>query len=187
MNGQKDDEALAVFVCLETASEAALRLTRGHHVKIEHPGVVPMEIPSEMERVGGLMRVVLVTTTTITATLEPVVAKNLVPGTGLFNPYKLGGTIVVDGVAASVHSTWALEVVFEVLGVPLPVGYQALFAPVRGMYKALGASSQRRMEWIINAVAEAGNRRGGTANAHANTVAVTSVTSWNAQDSCIVG
>ena len=55
---------------------------------------------------------------------------------GLYNPLTLGGTIVVDGVAASAHSDWFLD------GIASPgtqaAVYQAMFAPVRLIYAAIG-------------------------------------------------
>jgi len=55
---------------------------------------------------------------------------------GLYNPYTLSGTIVVDGVAASCHSSWILD------GFLPPrvaaVVYQRLFVVPRLAYKFLG-------------------------------------------------
>lgn len=51
---------------------------------------------------------------------------------GLYNPLTLSGTIIVDGVVASVHSDWFLDTALNALGVPgwLPVAYQVqLFVP----------------------------------------------------------
>ena len=56
--------------------------------------------------------------------------------TGAFNPLTLSGTIVVDGVVASAHSDWFLDgiVSAEAQGQV----YQAMFAPVRGIYRVIG-------------------------------------------------
>ena len=55
---------------------------------------------------------------------------------GLFNPLTMGGTILVDGVVASAHSDWFLD------GIASPatqdVVYQALFLPVRALYRLIG-------------------------------------------------
>lgn len=45
---------------------------------------------------------------------------------GLFNPYTLGGTIVVDGVLASAHSSWVLDGLFTALGLDIPSAYQVI-------------------------------------------------------------
>jgi hypothetical protein len=90
--------------------------------------------------------------------LEAIVAKSLVPGAGLFNPYTLSGSIVVDGVAASCHSSSALDGIFELMGISIPGGYQAAFAPVRALYRALGADRMAAIEFIIDAGADAVNK-----------------------------
>lgn len=48
---------------------------------------------------------------------------------GLYNPYTAAGTIVVDGVAATVHSRWFLDASFDRLGLTahIPAAYQASF------------------------------------------------------------
>ncbi|MGD9509143.1 MAG: hypothetical protein AB7I59_24475 [Geminicoccaceae bacterium] len=56
--------------------------------------------------------------------------------TGLFNPLTLGGTILVDGVAASAHSDWFLDGVLSPAG--QDVVYQAMFLPVRALYRVIG-------------------------------------------------
>ena len=45
---------------------------------------------------------------------------------GLYNPYTVAGTIVVNGVAATVHSRWFLDSVFDKMGLTahLPEAYQ---------------------------------------------------------------
>lgn len=50
----------------------------------------------------------------------------MVKNVGLFNPLTLSGTIIVNGAAASVHSEWFLDSVFDALGRPdlLPATYQ---------------------------------------------------------------
>ena len=48
--------------------------------------------------------------------------------TGLFNPFTLGGSIIVDGMAASAHSEWFLDHYFTApkLVSLLPGVYQVL-------------------------------------------------------------
>ena len=50
----------------------------------------------------------------------------LVSQSGLFNPYTAAGTIVVNGVVATVHSRWFLDYAFDALGLTahLPEAYQ---------------------------------------------------------------
>lgn len=63
---------------------------------------------------------------------------------GLYNPYTMGGTIVVNGVVASTHSEWFLDNAFELLALPLhwlPAVYQAILWPVRMLYTAMDKDS----------------------------------------------
>ena len=55
-----------------------------------------------------------------------VVSKETVAKSGLWAPYTASGTVVVDGVAASVHSDWYLDAPFDAIGRPdlLPGVYQ---------------------------------------------------------------
>jgi hypothetical protein len=61
---------------------------------------------------------------------------------GMFNPYTLGGSIVVNNVLASSHSDWILDdlVPLSLTGY-LPYIYQALFAPGRLLYALFGSSA----------------------------------------------
>jgi hypothetical protein len=55
---------------------------------------------------------------------------------GAFNPLTLSGVIVVDGVVASAHSDWFLDGLASADSQARM--YQALFAPMRGLYRAIG-------------------------------------------------
>jgi hypothetical protein len=75
---------------------------------------------------------------------------------GLFNPYTMCGLIVVDGVVASAHSHWVFDGIMDVVGLThkIPALYQALFAPVRMLYRMLGAA---RMSAIAPSITDFGN------------------------------
>jgi hypothetical protein len=63
---------------------------------------------------------------------------------GLYNPYTLSGTILVNGVVASSHSYWFADAAFDALGLPpawLPGLYQAMLAPARLLFWALGSQA----------------------------------------------
>ena len=77
------------------------------------------------------------------ATPSPVIEIVREVRAGLYNPLTLGGTIVVDGVAASAHSDWFLDglVSADTQGKV----YQAMFLPVRAIYHLIGPS---RMETV---------------------------------------
>jgi len=72
---------------------------------------------------------------------------------GLYNPYTLSGSIVVDGVAASCHSSWILD------GLLPPrvaaVVYQRLFAVPRLAYKMLGPEGMDKVFSVGNTGATA--------------------------------
>jgi len=67
---------------------------------------------------------------------------------GLYNPYTLSGTIVVDGVVASCHSSWILD------GFLPPrvaaVVYQQLFVVPRLAYKLLGPRGMAQVFGVGN-------------------------------------
>ena len=87
---------------------------------------------------------------------------------GLYNPFTLGGTIIVNGVAASTHSDWFLDTTFESLGINthwLPAAYQMVLFPVRMLYRVLGKdlylSIYHRLDALVN-IAEVGTTHGGS-------------------------
>ena len=61
------------------------------------------------------------------AAADRIVSVALAQDQGLFNPYTLGGTIVVDGVVASAHSSWVLDGLFAALGLDIPAAYQVIY------------------------------------------------------------
>lgn len=150
MFGHKDSNTMASFVRLETSKRTVLRLTADHYVFVVRKGST-LEIPAADAVIGDMLRVLGAKDQRFS--LEPIVDVSTVVDRGLFNPYTLGGAIVVDGVVASAHSSSALDWVFHCLGMSIPEGYQALFAPVRGVYWVLGHERMASLEWIIDAVA----------------------------------
>jgi hypothetical protein len=154
MFGHKDAAAAAQFVHLETATGAALRLTPDHYVPLVRDGQ-PLLLPSSRAAAGDLVRVA---SAGGAAALERIVSKSLVQGRGLFNPYTLSGAIVVDGLSASCHSAYFLDGVFAAVGVHPAAGFQAVNAPVRALYRLLGARGMTKLAPIIDAVVDACNR-----------------------------
>ncbi|GLI61570.1 hypothetical protein VaNZ11_003983 [Volvox africanus] len=60
---------------------------------------------------------------------------------GLYNPFTLGGTVIVEGVAASCHSDWLLDSAVDMLGLDagvLPPVYQAAMSPLRMLWHLYG-------------------------------------------------
>jgi len=62
---------------------------------------------------------------------------------GAFNPLTLSGTIVVDGVVASAHSDWFLDGIVSAHAQDWI--YQAMFAPVRLIYRVIGPEWTREI------------------------------------------
>lgn len=64
--------------------------------------------------------------------------------TGLFNPFTLNGTLVVNGVVASAHSDWFLDSATPgSLRQHLPATYQALMWPARKLFNMVGPDAAR--------------------------------------------
>jgi MYXO-CTERM domain-containing protein len=74
---------------------------------------------------------------------DEVAAVRTTVAVGAYNPLTMNGTIVVDGVVASAHSDWFLDGI--VSADAQTKVYQAILAPVRLAYRALGPA---RMETI---------------------------------------
>jgi hypothetical protein len=155
MFGHKDMTAEVPFVLLETDGGAALRLTQDHHLHVQRPHSAAWSvIPASAAKVGDVV-LVLRSGQTNTTVSHRIVSKSTVMDRGLFNPYTLHGSIVVDGVLASCHSSFAVDGLFSLLGVPLPDGYQFVFAPIRALFRFLGPARMASVEFVIDAVAEA--------------------------------
>ena len=75
---------------------------------------------------------------------DQVSAVRIVVDQGAFNPYTLGGDIVVDGVVASCHSSWVLDKFTpSSLFSYLPAMYQRFFFLARVAYGALGPTGMQ--------------------------------------------
>jgi hypothetical protein len=153
--GHRDASASALFVTVTTDSGAVLRLTPDHFLPaIADAACEAAGAGTDLWAARALLPARAVTTAHRVwvagadgkvPRLERVARAALAPHAGLFNPYTLSGTIVVDGVAASVHSSSFADAAFAALGVSIPAGYQALFAPLRALYRAVGPAAA---EWI---------------------------------------
>lgn len=70
---------------------------------------------------------------------------------GLYNPYTLSGTIVVNGVVASSHSDWILDDLVPTSWLQwLPAIYQALFFPGRVLYHILRTLGPEALETVVS-------------------------------------
>ena len=88
--------------------------------------------------------------------LGTVVTASREAATGAFNPLTMQGSIVVDGVVASAHSDWFLD--GYVSAHAQAQIYQAMFAPVRGIYTLIGPEWTRTIaeDWGVVDAARAG-------------------------------
>ena len=131
-----DAAVTAPFVRLELAASGdVLTLSPDHYVPVDGVPIYAKDV-----RVGDAVARWdgAAFETDVVASKADIVAE------GLYNPYTLSGTIVVDGVLASCHSSWILDGVLPPR-VAAPV-YQAIFAVPRAAYKLLGA---RGMEEVF--------------------------------------
>jgi hypothetical protein len=78
---------------------------------------------------------------------------------GLYNPFTLSGTIIVNGVVASTHSEWFLDNAFDFLQLThyLPAAYQVVLFPARLLYHILGkelyTSVYHQLDALVDIVA----------------------------------
>ncbi|KXZ50378.1 hypothetical protein GPECTOR_16g551 [Gonium pectorale] len=80
--------------------------------------------------------------------LATVTHVDLASARGAFNPYVRGADLLVDGVLASPHSEWLLDWLAPAGLVPyLPCIYEALLAPVYGLYGMVGPTVA---EWLAH-------------------------------------
>nr|PNR26589.1 hypothetical protein PHYPA_030070 [Physcomitrium patens] len=116
-------------------------------------------------RVGDMM---WAQASTHAAELSPYLVTDIstVEKQGLYNPFTLGGTIIVNGVAASAHSEWFLDGAFDALGLThwIPSAYQMVLAPMRLAYYGLGKQAYLdlylRLDALVD-VAQFGTKFGG--------------------------
>ncbi|KAK7241062.1 hypothetical protein SO694_00053039 [Aureococcus anophagefferens] len=123
-----DAAVAAPFVRLELAtSGATLTLSPDHYVDVRGAPVYAKDV-----RVGDA----LARWTGVDFVADVVANATNVVAEGLYNPYTLSGTIVVDGVLASCHSSWILDGLVPPR-VAAPV-YQRAFVVPRVAYKLIG-------------------------------------------------
>ena len=80
--------------------------------------------------------------------LHTVVSVSPTTMDGLYNPYTLGGSIIVNGVVASSHSWWFADAAFDAWGMPvqwLPALYQAVLFPVRVLHHLMGTQAYAQL------------------------------------------
>ena len=149
----QDTELVRLIACTKSQRQltlpASCPLRAGHYVPVARgacarsPAVYcTVNLPASELRAGDVLFAAPApgkpAAATTVASVQPVEAA------GLYNPYTLGGRIVVDGVLASAHSDWFLEPLLpRATHRFLPAVYQAVLAPVRGIYGLLPKSLAR--------------------------------------------
>ncbi|KAI8109752.1 hypothetical protein M9434_001031 [Picochlorum sp. BPE23] len=151
MLGHKDFHSVGLFLQIHTLSNATLRLTRDHQISFtSQVDKAPKYGPAAAVKVGDYVHVVSEDNTIVS--LSKVTAVEEIFAQGYFNPYTMEGNIIVDGIVASCHSSFILDNLFNRMGISIPAGYQAVFAPLRVIFKAVGAKAFQHIQFLIDAI-----------------------------------
>ena len=154
--GHRDFRSVGLFVSIHTQSNAALRLTKDHQIPYtSHPNKACEYGPASDVKVGHYVQVVSEDGNGIS--LSKVIAMEEVTGQGYFNPYTMGGNIVVDGIVASCHSSFILDNILDGMGISITGGYQAILAPLRLLYKVLGGNAFQVVQYLVDLMVDVVN------------------------------
>lgn len=141
--GHADPTARALYLAIRVDGDV-LHLSKDHFVPVCRSHLVicdwreRLEVYARDVKVGDAMWV----SGPSGVELKIVGAIDTQKFSGVFNPYTTSGTIVVDGVVASCHSSWILDDLTPQKLLPwLPTAYQALFLPGRWLYQMFGPAA----------------------------------------------
>jgi intein/homing endonuclease len=126
--GHADNETLSDYVRITTDNATSIRLSAEHFILSNGRYVYAKDV-KEGDRLAYGEKVLFVHTE---------------QAEGLWNPFTVAGTIVVDGILASCHSDWFLEDVpawMRPSAAIIPSIYQTLMAPARKIY-------ERNKAWV---------------------------------------
>jgi Hint module len=146
--GHRDRNAVAYFVHLElqalaNGARAFIQASHDHFVPtgddaVNMPNVTRPHWRTERRMLRAVDVAVGQIVWVVIGRIEPaqVTGVSRVTKRGLYNPYTASGTVVVNGVVASVHSRWVLDDLFDYFDAShwLPAAYQVVFVPIRGVY-----------------------------------------------------
>jgi MYXO-CTERM domain-containing protein len=144
LNTHKDSVSATPYVELALASGRSLMLSPRHFIPVA-TGPAPAWAEHVAKGANEIAVGDIVWSRTDDGRMVPdeVAAVRTTVAVGAYNPLTMNGTIVVDGVVASAHSDWFLDGI--VSADAQTKVYQAILAPVRVAYRALGPA---RMETI---------------------------------------
>lgn len=125
LQGHADEEAISEFVCLKTSTQHEICLSPLHYIRANgvHMHAQDVKVGDKLTVIDGSRK-----------TMSAVVSISTQMLKGLFNPYTMSGSIVVNWVISSVHSEWWLETKMD--PAKIPDAYQTMLMPVRLLYSA---------------------------------------------------
>ncbi|KXZ52030.1 hypothetical protein GPECTOR_10g1053 [Gonium pectorale] len=151
--GHRESAGSRRYVHIATAAGRTLAATSGHFVPVCVEGCTAEQLTlgaavMQNRRAGNIRVGDVVLTADPSPAFETVESVELLAAKGAFNPYVRGADLIVDGVVASPHSDWILDSVAPAWMVPyLPYIYEALLAPVYGLYCIVGPATA---EWLAH-------------------------------------
>ena len=120
--GHADNESVIEYIRLTTDNGTSIRLSKEHFIESNGRYVYAKDVKKGDRLAYG----------------ERVIGIEKEKAKGLWNPFTVAGTIVVDGVLASCHSDWLLENLPEWMrpsASRIPQIYQTLMGPARQIYR----------------------------------------------------
>lgn len=120
--GHADNESVAEYLRLTTDNGTSIRLSKEHFIESNGRYVYAKDVKKGDRLAYG----------------ERVIGIEKEKAKGLWNPFTIAGTIVVDGVLASCHSDWFLESLPEWMRPSrhlIPAIYQTVMGPARHIHK----------------------------------------------------
>ena len=120
--GHADNKSVAEYLRLTTDNGTSIRLSKEHFIESNGRYVYAKDVKKGDRLAYG----------------ERVIGIEKEKAKGLWNPFTIAGTIVVDGVLASCHSDWFLESLPEWMrpsSALIPAIYQTVMIPARQIYR----------------------------------------------------
>jgi hypothetical protein len=136
--GHKDPETVGKFYSVTTASGQTIQLSKEHYIYVSE---VPGSITDAVPLTPGFLKVghSLWTYTDGEMTCSPIVSITHVKEKGLYAPFTLNGTVIVNGVYASSYAVPMPGFLTANIVSAAPSIWHAMLAPVRRLYFAKGA------------------------------------------------